>query len=51
MRRNRDPGIACFKEPPAIVDTRVGKLGLDPKLGEFVRLRVSQVNGCVFCID
>lgn len=29
----------------------VHKSGLDPKLIDFVNLRVSQMNGCAYCID
>ncbi|RYZ75708.1 MAG: carboxymuconolactone decarboxylase family protein [Proteobacteria bacterium] len=29
----------------------VGESALDPKLKDLVRIRVSQLNGCTFCID
>lgn len=33
------------------LDTRVANSGLDKGLVELVRLRVSQINGCAFCVD
>ena len=31
-------------------DAAVAAAGLDPLLGELVKLRVSQINGCAFCL-
>jgi len=31
-------------------DTALRDTGLDPKLGELVKIRVSQINGCAFCL-
>lgn len=31
-------------------DAAVAKSGLDPKVGELVKIRVSQLNGCAFCL-
>ena len=31
-------------------DAAVAASGLDPKLGELVKIRVSQINGCAFCL-
>jgi AhpD family alkylhydroperoxidase len=31
-------------------DAAVAEAGLDPLLGELVKLRVSQINGCAFCL-
>ncbi|HKS49165.1 MAG TPA: carboxymuconolactone decarboxylase family protein [Amycolatopsis sp.] len=28
-----------------------GRAGVDPALAELIRIRVSQINGCVFCLD
>jgi AhpD family alkylhydroperoxidase len=33
------------------LEVAVGKLGLDPKLVDLVKLRASQINGCAYCID
>jgi AhpD family alkylhydroperoxidase len=33
------------------LEVAVGKLGLEPKLLDLVRLRASQINGCAYCID
>lgn len=46
-----------FKTNPSAMKTlgaaeeRIAASGLDPILIELVRLRVSQVNGCAYCID
>ncbi len=31
-------------------DEAIVRAGLDPKLGELVKIRVSQINGCAFCL-
>jgi AhpD family alkylhydroperoxidase len=31
-------------------DAVLVQAGLDPKLGELVKIRVSQINGCAFCL-
>jgi AhpD family alkylhydroperoxidase len=31
-------------------DEAFARAGLDPKLGELVKIRVSQINGCAFCL-
>lgn len=31
-------------------DEAIARAGLDPKLGELVKLRVSQINGCAYCL-
>ncbi|MFM9923019.1 carboxymuconolactone decarboxylase family protein [Variovorax sp. H27-G14] len=33
------------------LEVAIGKLGLDPKLLDLVKLRASQINGCAYCID
>ena len=35
----------------AEADTQVDSFDLDPKLRELVRIRVSQINGCGYCIN
>ncbi|QDL90519.1 carboxymuconolactone decarboxylase family protein [Paroceanicella profunda] len=37
-------------KPLVAAETRLAQSGLDQKLAELVRLRVSQINGCAFCI-
>ncbi len=32
-------------------DARIERFGLDPVLVELLRLRVSQINGCGYCVD
>ncbi|GAB2662258.1 carboxymuconolactone decarboxylase family protein [Prescottella soli] len=31
-------------------DAAIGEAGLDPLLGELVKIRISQINGCAFCL-
>jgi AhpD family alkylhydroperoxidase len=31
-------------------DAAIGASGLDPLLGELVKIRISQINGCAFCL-
>lgn len=31
-------------------DAALASAGLDPRLGELVKIRVSQINGCAFCL-
>ena len=38
--------LALSKE----ADEAIVRAGLDPKLGELVKIRVSQINGCAFCL-
>lgn len=38
--------VALNKE----ADEAIVRAGLDPKLGELVKIRVSQLNGCAFCL-
>lgn len=51
------PRLDFYKASPAAIkammglEDRIGKSGLEPSLIELVRLRVSQINGCAFCID
>ena len=33
------------------LETYLGQCGLDKKLLDFIRLRVSQINGCAYCLD
>jgi AhpD family alkylhydroperoxidase len=34
-----------------VLDQRVVQSGLEPSLVELIRIRVSQINGCAYCID
>jgi AhpD family alkylhydroperoxidase len=34
----------------AQADAAVAEAGLDPRLGELIKIRVSQINGCAFCL-
>jgi AhpD family alkylhydroperoxidase len=43
----------AYKQVSALskeADDALAGAGLDPKLGELVKLRVSQINGCAFCL-
>ncbi|BBY54631.1 carboxymuconolactone decarboxylase family protein [Mycobacterium koreense] len=33
------------------MESFVRQSGLDPRLGELVKIRASQINGCAFCLD
>lgn len=45
------PGIYRLVATQAgLVDTALAEAGLDPLLGELVKVRVSQINGCAFCL-
>ena len=46
-RRAAPDGIAAL----AGLETYVRHCGLEPELLELVRTRVSQINGCAYCID
>jgi len=35
----------------AIVAVNKQLTGIDPRLRELINLRVSQINGCVYCVD
>ena len=43
-----EPGIY---KAMAVSDSKVDSFELDPKLKELVRVRVSQINGCGYCIN
>lgn len=35
----------------AVADNRIKEFNIDPKLKELIKVRVSQINGCGYCID
>ena len=44
---------AAYKHVLALsreADEAFARAGLDPRLGELVKIRVSQINGCAFCL-
>lgn len=43
-----EPGIY---KAMAVADTQLKQFELDTKLQELIRVRVSQINGCGYCID
>ena len=45
---NAEPGIY---KAMAVSDNKVDSFDLDPKLKELIRVRVSQINGCGYCIN
>lgn len=45
---NAEPGIY---KAMAASDNQVDSFPLDPKLKELIRIRVSQINGCGYCIN
>lgn len=43
----------AYKQVTALskeADEALARAGLDPRLGELVKIRVSQINGCAFCL-
>lgn len=52
-----EPRLDFYKASPNAIkalvalEVAIGKLGLEPKLLDLVRLRASQINGCAYCID
>lgn len=51
MDLHKTPGIGVFSQHLHGMNDVVEKAGLDPVVQELVRLRVSQINGCAFCVD
>jgi len=55
--QNTQSRLNLFSSGPGAVramgalDARVANSGLEKGLVELVRLRVSQINGCAFCVD
>ncbi|MBS1529846.1 MAG: carboxymuconolactone decarboxylase family protein [Bacteroidetes bacterium] len=35
----------------AVADNQIREFNIDPKLKELIKVRVSQINGCGYCID
>jgi AhpD family alkylhydroperoxidase len=35
----------------AVADNKIGSFALEPKLRELIKIRVSQINGCGYCIN
>ncbi|MBS1503920.1 MAG: carboxymuconolactone decarboxylase family protein [Bacteroidetes bacterium] len=35
----------------AVADNQIKEFSIDPKLRELIKVRVSQINGCGYCID
>jgi len=50
------PRLNPYQAAPAVMkamaalDNQIGRSGLDPCLVELIRIRVSQINGCAFCL-
>jgi AhpD family alkylhydroperoxidase len=53
MTQRLDPGHVMLDAMRALGGVRayVAQSGLDPALADLVYLRVSQINGCAYCID
>lgn len=43
-----EPGIY---EAMLAAEKQINKFGLDPKLRELIKIRVSQINGCGYCLN
>jgi AhpD family alkylhydroperoxidase len=50
-RMNIDQAEPGIYKAMAASDKQVGSFELDPKLKELIRIRVSQMNGCGYCIN
>lgn len=50
-RMNIDKTEPRIYQAMAVSDNKVGAFELDPRLKELIRIRVSQVNGCGYCIN
>lgn len=50
-RMNIDKAEPGIYQAMAASDKQVGSFELDAKLKELIRVRVSQINGCGYCID
>jgi len=50
-RFDLDAAAPCGERALSALDACVAGLGLDPGLLELIRVRASQLNGCVYCID
>jgi AhpD family alkylhydroperoxidase len=52
-----EPRLNVFAEPPQTVkalfslEMALGRSGLEPQLLHLVKMRVSQINGCAYCLD
>jgi AhpD family alkylhydroperoxidase len=57
MNTEPAPRLAYWKASPAVykamlaLEKAASSTGLEPSLYELVKLRVSQINGCAFCVD
>jgi AhpD family alkylhydroperoxidase len=50
-RMNIDKAEPGIYQAMAASDSQIGAFELDAKLKELIRIRVSQINGCGYCID
>jgi len=46
--KNIEPGVY---EAMLAAEKQISKFGLDPKLKELIKIRVSQINGCGYCLN
>jgi AhpD family alkylhydroperoxidase len=53
---DRTDRIAVYKQSPELLDAMMAlstasAKDVDPQLGELIKIRASQLNGCAFCLD
>jgi len=51
QRMNIDQAEPAIYKAMAVADNKISSFELDPKLRELIKIRVSQINGCGYCIN
>ncbi len=56
MTLDRTDRIKIYRESPQLLDAMMSlstaaSKGIDPQLGELIKIRASQINHCAFCLD
>ena len=51
QRMNIDKAEPAIYKAMAVADNKISSFELDPKLRELIKIRVSQINGCGYCIN
>jgi AhpD family alkylhydroperoxidase len=51
QRMNIDQAEPAIYKAMAVADNKISSFELEPKLRELIKIRVSQINGCGYCIN
>ena len=51
QRMNINKAEPAIYKAMAVADNKINSFELDPKLREMIKVRVSQINGCGYCIN